>query len=393
MVGGRSYAQSQFNRAVHAARQPGSTFKLFVYFAALRNGYSIDDRIDDAPVRIGSWRPRNYNGRYLGRVTLGEAFARSLNAATVRLAHDVGIGEVIAAARTLGIDAPLPKRPSLALGAAEVSLLDLTAAYASVLAGEAPVEPSAIAAMEPLDPSHSVVPPRAPPPRYSLGSHREPLIGLLEGVVASGTGRAAALDGFSAGKTGTTESYRDAWFIGFTHDLVAGVWVGNDDNSPMHRVTGGRIPAAIWREFMAAASEPEPPAPDELVVAAAEAACDIDACGQRYRSFRASDCTFQPWDGQRRLCPLGASPLALAGEPEEVDVSGIEEEIIADPDWESGEVFAEVEMAEVVTPMRSPPPTATAGRAASRRCAGGGAPGSKARDEPAFSTGCRGSSM
>jgi 1A family penicillin-binding protein len=316
MVGGRDYQKNQFNRAVHAARQPGSTFKLFVYLAALLNGYSLYDGISDEPFRIGRWKPRNYDGRYHGVITLSEAFARSLNVATARLAQEVGIDEVIAAARLLGIEAPLPKTPSLALGSAEVSLLELTAAYAAVRAGVTPVRPTAIAALESLDPSEPVVPSVAPVPQQELGRLRQPLITLLENVVAWGTGRAAAVGGFTAGKTGTTEHYRDAWFVGFTDDLVAGVWVGNDDNRPMERVTGGKIPAAIWREFMAAASEPKQAPAEEVVMADSDGPCDLSACAARYRSFRSSDCSFQPYVGARRICRLGApheTQVAITG--------------------------------------------------------------------------------
>ena len=219
------------------------------------------------------------------------------------------------------------RTPSLALGAAEVSLLELTAAYAAVRAGVAPVRPTAIAAMKSLDPSEPLIVSSAPVQQQDLGRLRRPLIALLEGVVARGTGRAAALGTFSAGKTGTTEHYRDAWFVGFTHDLVAGVWVGNDDNRPMARVTGGKIPAAIWREFMAAASEtqPTPPkAPAESVVAApADMPCDVLACAAEYRSFRASDCTFQPHLGPRRICPLRA--------PAEMQVATSRSDVFAEP--------------------------------------------------------------
>jgi 1A family penicillin-binding protein len=324
MVGGRNYQQSQFNRAVHAMRQPGSTFKLFVYFAALRSGYAPEDMIADAPLKIGRWSPKNFDRRYHGMVSLREAFAHSLNVATVRLAQQVGIGEVTAAARALGIDARLTTRPSLALGASEVSLLDLTGAYASVRSGVGPIEPWAIADIRALDPRHPFAARPRPSPKESLGPYHQPLLQLLHHVVEHGTGRAAALNRFAAGKTGTTENHRDAWFIGFTDELITGVWVGNDDNRPMKKVTGGKFPAAIWKEFMTEALKmPDMRAPEPVAVAAralpsveddhpddlsrVAARCSYDACASAYRSFRPSDCSYQPYRGSRILCRKGMS--------------------------------------------------------------------------------------
>jgi 1A family penicillin-binding protein len=310
MVGGRSYPDSEFNRAVDALRQPGSTFKLFVYYAALRNGREWNDRIQDAPLEVDGWRPENF-GRYYGRVSLAEAFARSLNSAAVRLALEVGIDDVIAAARDLGIDATLNETPSLALGSSEVSLLDLTGAYASVRAGVAPIEPWGIAAFGTAEqPRLFALGPPVKPER-ALGPYHEPLVGLLKLVVDRGTGRAARLDGFAAGKTGTSQNYRDAWFIGFNEALVVGVWVGNDDGAPMDEVTGGELPALIWREFMVKAMDIASSAQTSVASAArsrpdieatAAPQCNYRACARAYRSFRSSDCTFQPYHGGRKLC-------------------------------------------------------------------------------------------
>jgi membrane peptidoglycan carboxypeptidase len=228
----------------------------------------------------------------------------------VRLALEVGIDDVIAAARDLGIDAPLNETPSLALGSSEVSLLDLTGAYASVRAGVAPIEPWGIAAFGTAEqPRRFALGPPVRPER-ALGPHHEPLVGLLKLVVDRGTGRAAALEGFAAGKTGTSQNYRDAWFIGFNEALVVGVWVGNDDGVPMEEVTGGELPALIWRDFMVKASDiarggqtalPADARPRTDVDAAA-AQCNYRACARAYRSFRSSDCTFQPYHGRRKLC-------------------------------------------------------------------------------------------
>ncbi|MES2970453.1 MAG: PBP1A family penicillin-binding protein [Pseudomonadota bacterium] len=253
MVGGRDYATSQYNRAVQARRQPGSTFKLFVYFAALRKGWQRDDVLQDTPVEIGDWRPENYDGTYNGSVRFDDAFARSLNAATVRLAQDVGIEAIVTAARDLGIDADLDPNISLSLGTSGVGLLDLTGAFASVAAGRTPIQPWAISSLAPTTGNGGLLaalPQQATQPL----DHQADLIALLEGVVRNGTGRHAALDGFAAGKTGTSQGNRDAWFVGFTEQLVVGVWVGNDDDTPMPGVTGGDLPARIWQAFMSEAT-------------------------------------------------------------------------------------------------------------------------------------------
>ncbi|HTV38025.1 MAG TPA: PBP1A family penicillin-binding protein, partial [Xanthobacteraceae bacterium] len=250
MVGGRSYAASAFNRAVQAKRQPGSAFKVFDYYAALRQGLHPGDEILDEPVDIKGWEPRNYGRRYHGQVTLADAFTHSLNAATVRLAQQVGIDGVIAAARDLGLHSPLPNEPSIALGASVVTLLDLTSTYAAIRAGVTPVEPWGIASVQMPDQTQYQPVGRSDEPQHSLGAYQSEMIDLLQGVVEHGTGRAAALPGLAAGKTGTTQDYRDAWFIGFYNSLIVGVWVGNDDHSPMLGVAGGSIPAMIWKKFM-----------------------------------------------------------------------------------------------------------------------------------------------
>jgi membrane peptidoglycan carboxypeptidase len=329
MVGGRDYRDSQFNRAVEANRHPGSAFKLFVYLAALRKGLGPNDTIDAGPVEINGWEPENFGGREYGRVTLADAFARSINTAAVRLAMDVGLDEVIRAARDLGIDARLPKNPSMALGAVEVSLLDLTGAFASVRAGRTRVEPWGIAAFGAEgQPRLQTMGPPMIGSQQSLGRYQQPMIDLLRGVVERGTGRAAALNGFAAGKTGTSQNHRDAWFIGFNESLIVGVWVGNDDGTSMKGVVGGALPAAIWKRFMTqapgliaqsdpraanvtdgSAQAPSHPQASQESQVSSEAApqCDYRACASR-RSFRASDCTYQPYDGPRRFCEMRARP-------------------------------------------------------------------------------------
>lgn len=252
MVGGVDYAASQFNRAEQARRQPGSAFKLFVYLAALEAGFDLESRIADQPIRIGNWSPQNYDGRYHGQTTLTQAFAKSYNAAAVRLQEEIGRDRIIEQARAMGIRSPLEANPSLALGTNEVTLLELTAAYAAVRAGRRPVVPYVLVRIESLGKARFDVEQDL---KTSLLPSNNEIRALLREAVIAGTGKAAALPVASYGKTGTSQDNRDAWFIGFAEDLVVGVWVGNDDGSPMSNVTGGRLPAWIWRDFMAAALE------------------------------------------------------------------------------------------------------------------------------------------
>ncbi|MBY5357932.1 PBP1A family penicillin-binding protein [Rhizobium leguminosarum] len=307
MVGGRDYKESQFNRAVSAMRQPGSTFKLFVYYAALKAGLTLSDQVLDAPIDINGWSPENSGDSYRGWVTLAEAFARSLNTASVALAEEVGLDNVIAAARELGIDAPLANTPSLALGTSEVNLLNLTSAYASVQLGRAPVKPWGIIDFQAAGQPKAFRIGLQSKPNVDLSPYQSDLLGLLQLVVERGTGRGADPGTFAAGKTGTSQNNRDAWFIGFTEALVVGVWVGNDDDAPMKGVTGGALPAHIWRDFMReAATEPMLNGVRSTEAASdgqgAPQSCNINACSRSYRSFRPSDCTYQPYSGSRRLC-------------------------------------------------------------------------------------------
>ena len=255
MVGGKNYSESPFNRATQARRQSGSAFKLFVYLAALRAGYTPDSIISDRPITIDGWTPANSDGVYRGDITLREAFRRSSNAATVRLSEDVGRANVMRAARELGIASPLPNQPSLALGTAGISLLDLTAAYAAIASGRYPVEPRGLALDEDEEADSGGL------TRFfgrggtlSEARDRAPMYDLLWAAANNGTGRRAALATPTFGKTGTSQDNRDALFVGFAGNLVVGVWVGRDDFKPLGKsVSGGTLPARIWRSFMASA--------------------------------------------------------------------------------------------------------------------------------------------
>ena len=267
MVGGRDYDASPFNRATQAERQPGSTFKLIVYLAALRSGLTPDTLVSDTPIDSGSYRPSNAGGRYRGEITLRQAFAHSSNVVAVRLYNRLGHEAIQRAANELGITRTLPTNASVALGSADLTLIELTAAYAAVAAGEAPVEPHALKRSEKgflgslFD------------GRTALGSRTvEQLRDLLRAAVNTGTGSAARLSVPAYGKTGTSQDSRDALFVGYAGDLVVGVWIGHDDNRPLGSASGGGAPARIWRNFMAGAlpgaaprpkPKPEPlPAPD-----------------------------------------------------------------------------------------------------------------------------------
>lgn len=249
MVGGRDYENSQFNRAVQAHRQAGSLFKLFVYLAGLQRGLSPDMTAVDEPVHVGNWTPANFADQYHGPVTLRDAFALSLNSVAVQVASEIGWGAVAEQARSMGVRSPLLAVPALSLGAADVTLLEMTAAFAAVAGDSARVVPYGVRRIALEDDVLSVHPGVPRPAPWSRAQVRD----LLSAVMTYGTAAGAALDHASFGKTGTSQDHRDAWFVGFDDSLVVGVWVGNDDNRPMRQVTGARLPAAIWHDFMMAA--------------------------------------------------------------------------------------------------------------------------------------------
>lgn len=250
MVGGRNYSASPYNRAVRALRQPGSAFKLFVYLAALEAGFGPDSIVNDGPVDIAGYRPTNFEGGYSGEVSLTTAFARSLNTVSVRLLARVGARKVVQMARRLGISSPIPANASIALGSAEVTPLELTSAYAVLANGGRAAEAYGIREVRGDD--GGVIFSREPAAAAPLLSAQ--VVGqmnrLLAAVISGGSGRSAQIGRPAGGKTGTSQDYRNAWFVGITGSLVAGVWVGNDDGTPMIKVTGGGLPAHIWKDFM-----------------------------------------------------------------------------------------------------------------------------------------------
>jgi penicillin-binding protein 1A len=239
MVGGRNYRESPFNRAVLARRQPGSAFKPFVWLAALEKGMQPDDTVLDAPVRIGSWSPANFEHRYLGQITLEEALAQSINTAAVRLLLRAGGPKTVAAtAERLGLADRFPADASLALGTGEVGLLELTTAYAAFFNGGERVVAHPLEQM-PHQPQPVIEPSKA-----------AMMTQMLAAVVTRGTGRQASVPGrVVAGKTGTTQDFRDAWFIGCFKGEMIGIWLGNDDNEPMHDVQGGGLPAKLFHDI------------------------------------------------------------------------------------------------------------------------------------------------
>ena len=253
MVGGRDYGKSVFNRATQARRQPGSAFKTVVYLAGIEAGLAPDDTIEDAPITVAGWSPRNYDGEYRGRVTVREGFARSINTVAVRVGLRAGVKRIHAAARRLGIESTLPADASIALGSGEVTLLELTSAYVALANGGARALPHGI--VEIRNRAGDVLYRRAGSGagRAADGAAVAAMRDLLRAAVAQGTGRAARLPeglGPAYGKTGTSQKFRDAWFVGWARGLAAGVWLGNDNGSAMDEVTGGGYPAEIWRRFM-----------------------------------------------------------------------------------------------------------------------------------------------
>ncbi len=251
MVGGRNYADSQFNRAVTAKRQPGSAFKPFVYLTAIEQGLTPETIRQDAPVNIRGWKPENYTHEYFGAVTLTQALAMSLNTVAVRLGVEVGPQSVVRTAHRLGIASKLEANASIALGTSEVSLLELVGAYAPFANGGRGVSPYVITRIRTS--GGKLLYARRPPAAAQVidGRSIAMMNAMMTETLRSGTARKADIPGWpAAGKTGTSQDFRDAWFVGYTARLVTGVWLGNDDNSPTKKATGGGLPVDVWTRFM-----------------------------------------------------------------------------------------------------------------------------------------------
>jgi penicillin-binding protein 1A len=262
MVGGRNYSESQYNRAVTAKRQPGSAFKPFVYLTAIESGLTPETVRQDAPLDIKGWKPENYTHKYFGPVTLTQALAMSLNTVAVRLGLEVGPKNVVRTAHRLGISSKLEANASIALGTSEVSMVELVGAYAAFANGGLGVSPHVVTRIRTLD--GKVLYQRQ---SDQLGQVIDPqyvamMNAMMQETLLSGTAHKAELPGWmAAGKTGTSQDFRDAWFIGYTANLVTGVWLGNDDNSPTKKATGGGLPVEIWTRFMKAAHQGVTPVP------------------------------------------------------------------------------------------------------------------------------------
>jgi len=262
MVGGRDYLKSQFNRATQARRQPGSSFKMFVYAAALEDGMTPGTVRYDMPITINNWRPRNYGGEYHGAVTLSEALAESLNTVAAQIGNEIGVDKVTALAHEFGVRSALHNYPSITLGSDEVTLLDMTTGFGVLAKGGLQMSPYIIEEIRNSKGNLLYSNPVATSPRI----YPEKLVGemnsMLTRVVVAGTGGAARIPGWDvAGKTGTSQDWRDAWFLGYTTRYVGGVWVGNDDDKPMAKITGGEMSARIWADMMKIALKDIPPEP------------------------------------------------------------------------------------------------------------------------------------
>jgi penicillin-binding protein 1A len=261
LIGGRDYKKSQFNRALTGKRQPGSTFKPFVYLSALEKGLTPDSLVRDGPIQIGTWSPQNYSDRYYGDVTLRQALSKSLNTAAIRLSEWVGPDEVVKTAHRLGIASKLEPNASIALGTSEVSLLELASAYVPFANGGFSAQPHIIESVRDATGKEVYQVGRTNWGRVIGPQHVAEMNDMLTATIISGTANQGSLDPHpAAGKTGTGQDYRDAWFVGYTAHYVAGVWLGNDDFQPMKRVTGGGLPTKIWRDLMVYAHLQKEPA-------------------------------------------------------------------------------------------------------------------------------------
>jgi penicillin-binding protein 1A len=271
LVGGRSWGESQFNRALRAKRQPGSAFKPFIYLAALESGLTPDSPVQDLPILGKGWSPGNDDGRYRGTVSLREGLSRSINTVAVRLTTKLGPRRVAEAAHRAGIRSEMRSDATLALGTSEVTLTELAGAYGTFATGGRQIEPHIVRRVRTGSGRVLYQRPAGSARLVVAAEHVGALNDMLNAVLISGTGKRAALPLHPAcGKTGTTQEFRDAWFVGYTAHYIGGVWVGNDDRRPMSRVMGGSLPARLWHDIMVLAHEGRTPAALPGTVAASQ---------------------------------------------------------------------------------------------------------------------------
>ena len=255
-AGGKDYTKSQYDRVSQSARPSGSAFKPFIYTAAVEKGYSPNDMIDDLPFKAGSWTPKNYGNKYRGPIPMYTALMISSNVCAARLMDSIGVKPVIQLARVMGITTPIPYDYTIALGSHSVKLFEMTRAFGVFANGGYKVEPFAIERVESSRGTVLYEAKKAKTSKVLNLNTAATMTTIMKTVITNGTGRAASIGKPAAGKTGTTDDSKDAYFIGYTPDIVTGVWVGNDDNSKMGNITGGTVPALIWRDVMKVATEP-----------------------------------------------------------------------------------------------------------------------------------------
>jgi penicillin-binding protein 1A len=305
LVGGRNYAENQFNRAVAARRQPGSTFKPFVFLTALERGLTPQTIRDDRPIELNGWRPENFNHEFFGPVTLTHALASSLNSVAVRLTVELGPANVAQTARRLGVMSKLDANPSIALGTSEVSVLEIVSAYTPFANGGLAARPHVVERIRAARDDRTLYArARNTPARVVETRYVAMMNAMMRETVANGTARRADLPGWQvAGKTGTSQDFRDAWFIGFTSQFVTGVWLGNDDNTPTKKITGGGLPIEIWSQFMKTAHHGKTPSdlPGDPIAAAAVATPNQPPASPPPRRRE----TREPREAMRRIDPSG----------------------------------------------------------------------------------------
>jgi penicillin-binding protein 1A len=322
MIGGRNYADSQFNRAVTAKRQPGSAFKPFVYLTAIEAGLTPESIRQDAPLDLKGWKPENYSHEYLGAVTLTQALAMSLNTVAVRLGLEVGPKNVVRTAHRLGIASKLDANPSIALGTSEVSLTELVGAYAPFANGGLLVSPHVVNRIRTAQGNKLLYARQDAPGDRVVDARAVAMMNtMMQETLRSGTAHKAELPGWvAAGKTGTSQDFRDAWFIGYTSTLITGVWLGNDDNSPTKKATGGGLPVEVWTRFMREAVKGDTPQPlpggwSGGPIAGAGTMSGAGTIAQAGPRGAASVTTTMPPQGPSRAQPVPAAvrPDAAAG--------------------------------------------------------------------------------